>query len=113
MNEDKENRLTSHHQCDKEEAEDSRRILQGAVELFCQERGLATQNKADDVPENDMLPRQEGGKVVEYLKPEVMLAKLFDSNGSAPNRSLSLRRKRKQSGTPLSDNDADSTAKAS
>ena len=112
VNEDKENRLTSHRQCDKKEVEDPRRILQGAVELFCQERGIATQNRADDVPENDMLPRQEGDKVVEYLKPDVMLATLFDSNASAPNRSLSLRRRRKQSGTPISDNDADSTAKA-
>lgn len=112
VNEDKENRLTSHHQCDREESEDSRRILQGAVELFCQERGLATQNKAHGVPENEMPPRQEGGKVVEYLKPEEMLAKLFSGNASEPNRSLSLRRRRKQSGTPISDNDADSTAKA-
>ena len=112
VNEDKENRLTSHHQCDREESEDSRRILQGAVELFCQERGLATQNKAHGVPENEMPPRQEGGKVVEYLKPEEMLATLFRGNASEPNRSLSLRRRRKQSGTPISDNDADSTAKA-
>ena len=112
VNNNAKSSLTAHHQCDKEKGEDSRRILQGAVELFSQEWDLATRNQAHDVLENDVLPRQEGDKVVEYLKPEEMLAKLFGSDDSDPNRSLSLRRRRKQSGTSISHNDADSTAKA-
>ena len=97
--------------------EDSRRVLEGAVELFCQQWNVRKQNRSQDVPKTktDTLQPQNS-KVVEYLKPEEMLAKLFHgeeiSNGGLEN-SLSLKRRRKRSDMSGSDNScAVSEAKA-
>ena len=98
------------------DTEDSRRVLVGAVELFCQQWNIQTREQAHDVPTNETDTLQpQNGKVVEYLKPEEMLVKLFrdeDSSNSRLGRSLSLRRRRKRPERSESEtSDADSKAK--
>ena len=90
------------------DTEDSRRVLEGAVELFCKQWDVRKQNRSQDVPRNktDTLQPQHS-KVVEYLKPEEMLAKLFhaeDISSGGLEKSLSLKRRRKRSDLSGCDN---------
>ena len=90
------------------DTEDSRRVLKGAVELFCRQWDVSAQEYARNVPEDETDTLQpQNGKVVEYLKPEEMLSKLFnveDTSNGRLERSLSLRRRRKRSDTNVSEN---------
>ena len=96
--------------------EDSRRVLEGAIELFCRQWDVPTQKNAHNVPENEADTLQpQNGKVVEYLKPEEMLAKLFhngDGDDCDLGRSLSLKRRRKRSDMNASENSLDTDSKA-
>jgi len=89
----------------------SKRVLAGALELFCHQWDIdQTVSTTQDVhPGNNMQlqhrrPPQDG-KVVKYLKPEDMLARLFFEDAPMPNSStsngmtdsLSLRRRRVRS----------------
>ena len=98
------------------DTEDSRRVLKGAVELFCRQWDVSAQNCAYDVPKNETDTLQsQNGKVVEYLMPEEMLAKLFNNEekpNGRPERSLSLKRRRNRPDMRGSYNsNADSKAK--
>ena len=90
------------------DTEDSRLVLNGAVELFCRQWDIPAQEYARNVPEDETDTLQpQNGKVVEYLKPEEMLSKLFnveDTSNGRLERSLSLRRRRKRSDTNVSEN---------
>ena len=99
------------------DTEDSRRVLEGAVDLFCKQWDVPTQKQAHVVPKNEAdALQQENSKVVEYLEPEEMLAKLFrcgDGSNFKLERNLSLRRRRKRFDMSASEtSDTESKSKA-
>ena len=107
----------------------SKRVLAGALELFCQQWDIDQISTTQDVhPGCNMQlhhrrPPQDG-KVVKYLKPEDMLARLFgeeiktsdSNNANAMTNSLSLRRRRARSKaghtTATDDDGSDDMSKA-
>jgi len=89
--------------------------------MFCRQWNVERQNQTLEMPRTDGADtlQPQGGKVVEYLKPEEMLARLFNGDrneietSQKINRSLSLGRRRRQPEMSASDNGlADSTSKA-